>query len=163
MLAFALCLMAAPLAAGLLQPVTLSAMQHDNAELIVTHQDGSEARFSASDLEQFPTYRLTTTTPWRTEAAVFEGIRLRDLLDANGLGDVDSISVAAENEYTVSIPHAAWQELDILVATRVNGQPISRRERGPIQFVVDMDSYKASSIAREDYLVWMAARISAGK
>ncbi len=154
---------ASPLMAGVLQPVTLDDIQHLSAELVVTHPDGSETRYSAADLEQFPTFRLSTQTPWRSQEAVFDGVRLSDILDANGLSGAGAISVAAENEYTVSIPSSAWHELDILVATRVNGSPISRRERGPIQFVVDMDAYKASSIAREDYLVWMAARIEAEK
>lgn len=160
LLATLISLMAAPLAAGVLEPVRLEEIQHSEAELVVSHPDGTEAHYSPAELELFPTFRLETTTPWRTEAAVFEGVRLKDVLNANGLSEAGAISVVAENEYTVSIPGIAWQELDIMVATRVNGAPISRRERGPIQFVVDMDAYQASSIAREDYLVWMAARIA---
>ena len=154
------CWAAAPAVAEVFKPVTLQAIQHLDAELVVTRVDGSEIRFDPAALEALPTYQLETTTPWRTEAALFEGVRLIDLLETAGLAEVDAISVKAENEYAVTIPRQAWEDLDILVATRVNGAPIPRRERGPIQFVVDMDTYQASQSEREDFLVWMAARIA---
>ena len=159
-LAAFLCFLGVAAWAEVLKPVTLEPMEHLDATLSVTARDGSEVTYSAADLEQFTTYRLETTTPWRDAPAVFEGARLSDILAAAGLEDAEAIVVMAENEYKVSIPRAAWEELNILVATRVNGGPISRRERGPIQFVVDADAYNASSIAREDFLVWMAARIA---
>ena len=149
-----------PLAAAAApEPVTLEAMTHTSAEVTVLRPDGSEARYSPADLEALPTYRLRTTTPWREVPAAFDGVLLADLLAANGLDTVDAIEVTAENEYAVTIPREIWETLDVLVATRVDGQPHSRRARGPIQFVIDMDSYTASDAAREDYLVWMVARI----
>lgn len=154
-------LWALPGAADTLHPVTLGAVQHLDAQLTILRPDGSEAVYSPADLETLPTYSLRTTTPWRSEPAEFEGVRLADILAANGLGDATAISVAAENDYSVDIPRAAWEALDILVATRADGAPISRRDRGPIQFIVDMDTYRSSAIAREDFLVWMAARIEA--
>lgn len=150
---------AVPAIAETMRPITLASIQHMDAALVVMHQDGTESRYTPADLEKFPTYRLTTTTPWRTEPADFDGILLSDLLEANGLTDAAAITVEAENEYGVRIPQPVLDALDILVATRVNGEPISRRDRGPIQFVVDSEEYESSPLAREDYLVWMAARI----
>lgn len=154
----AACLAAAPLAAAP-RPVALDAIDHTAAELIVVGTDGAEATYDPATLERMPTYSLTTTTPWRSEPAVFEGVLLTDLLAAHGLSDIDAIEVTAENDYSVTIPRAVWEEFSILVATRVDGRAHSRRARGPIQFVIDMDAYSASANAREDYLVWMAARI----
>ncbi len=141
------------------RPRTLAPMDHAPAELTVAGPDGSERVYTPALLEELPTYALRTTTPWREVPAEFEGILLTDLLAANGLDSAEAITVLAENEYAVTIPRAAWEALNILVATRVDGAPHSRRARGPIQFVVAMDTYQASPIAREDYLVWMAARI----
>ena len=141
------------------EPVQLDRIEHTAAELTVTAADGTEVTYDSERLEQLPTYRLLTTTPWRDEAANFEGVLLRDLLKAHNLADAAEILVTAENDYTVTIPRQIWMELDVLVATRVNGAPHSRRARGPIQFVIDMDSYQNHAAAREDHLVWMAARI----
>lgn len=140
-------------------PVVLEPITHTPATLTVVSPDGIEHSYSPADLETLPTYRLTTRTPWRTEPAVFDGILLSDLLDANGMGSVAAIKVTAENDYVAVLPRALWDSLTIVIATRVDGQAHSRRNRGPIQFVIDQDSYQSSDITNESHLVWMAARI----
>ena len=158
------CLGIAPLSAQAApKPVALDTMRHMSATLTVIGGNGSETSYTPATLEEFPTYSLRTTTPWREEPAEFEGILLRDLLEANGLADAEAIAVTAENEYQVTIPRIIWQELDVLVATRVDGRQHSRRNRGPIQFVISADEYGTSPDAREDHLVWMAARIEAAR
>lgn len=150
-----------PAVAGAPKPAALGTIEHMPAELTVVGVDGSERRYNPAELEKMPTYSLRTTTPWRSEPAEFEGVLLTDILAANGLSDAAAINVSAENDYTITIPRAAWEELQILVATRVDGKPHTRRDRGPIQFVIDAETYAASALAREDYLVWMASRIEA--
>ena len=159
--AAALALSSHTLFAGALVEVDLDPISHIDAELVIVGMDGAETTYSPADLEAFQTYSLTTTTPWRDEPAVFEGVLLRDVLDAGGLSEIDSIAVTAENDYRTVIQRALWETVDILVATRVDGRPHSRRARGPIQFVIDHDEFNASGLTSESNLVWMAARIEA--
>ena len=151
---------AAPVFAGP-QPVSLSPITHAPAELVIAGRDG-EHRYSPASLEALGAQRMVTITPWREEAATFEGVLLTDLLDAHGLSDVDAIRVTAENDYAVVIPADVWRNWDVLVATRVNGRPHSRRERGPIQFVFPMSDDRAAGTGEVvNHWVWMAARIEA--
>ena len=154
-------LSAQPGSAGSLQPVTLEPIKHRAATLIVVAPDGTEKTYTPAELETFPTYSLTTITPWRDEPANFEGVLLADILTANGLTDAASVIVTAENDYATTVERALWQGIDILVATRVDGKPHTRRARGPIQFVIDSDVMANSELAHEGTLVWMAARIEA--
>ncbi|MDX8354689.1 molybdopterin-dependent oxidoreductase [Cognatiyoonia sp. IB215182] len=142
-----------------LEPVELTPINHIPAELVIAGPDGQETRYSPATLEELTTYRLRTTTPWRSDPAEFDGILLSDLLRANGLEEVAEIRVTAENDYATVIPRAVWEDVPVLIATRVDGQPHSRRERGPIQFVIPMEAYSSSTVAKESHLVWMAARI----
>ena len=142
------------------KPVQLPAITHSPASLTVVEEDGDTVTYDPAGLEQLRTYRLTTRPPWRTEPADFDGVLLADLLAAHGLDDADHIVVTAENDFQVRIPREAWEGLTILVATRVDDKPHSRRERGPIQFVVD-EAEIGSPLYSENYLVWMAARIEA--
>lgn len=157
----ALLLAAQPLFAGDLTPVDLKPIKHRTATLTVIAPDGREKTYTPAELEQLPTYSLTTTTPWRDVPAVFEGVRLADVLAASGLDSVASILVTAENDYSTSMAQSLLSEIDILVATRVDGKPHSRRARGPIQFVIDAETFAASDEASESNFVWMAARIEA--
>ncbi len=157
--AAALAFSAAAAVAGPLVKAELAPVQHVEATLVVVGTDGSETVYAPADLETLPTYSMTTITPWRDEPAEFEGVLLNDILAANGLADIDAIMVTAENDYRTVIEREVWETVDILVATRVNGEPHNRRERGPIQFMIDWDAFNASSVTTESNLVWMAARI----
>ena len=151
--------LAAPAPAQTPEPVTLAPMDLAVAELLVIGPDGRETRYSPQTLETLPTYRLRTTTPWRQEPADFDGVLLSDILKASGLDQVQAIRVTAENDFGSSLQRVLWENVPVLVATRVNGRPHSRRERGPIQFVIGAHDYTTSGLATEAHLVWMAARI----
>lgn len=142
-----------------LVPTELAEIDHGDTVLTLVSPDGTVTRMDLDQIEDLETYQLQTTTPWRDVPATFQGVRLKDLLAEAGLGEVAEILVTAENDYTSVIPRAVWETEPFLVATRVNGAPISRRARGPILFVIEATAYEASDIAREAHLVWMAARI----
>ncbi len=146
-----------------LQSVTLAPVQHETAAIVVQSVDGSTVRYTPADLEAFPTYQLVTATPWRKDAAAFSGVLLSDILARHGLDSGVPIRVTAENEFTVIFDRAALAAAPVLVATRVNGHPHTRRDRGPIQFVIDFETYRASDALREAHFVWMAARIEPGR
>lgn len=141
------------------QPVDLPSITHSDATLTIVDSAGVEHVYELADLEGLPTYALMTTTPWRDEPAVFEGVLLVDLLARHGLDQIDGVFVLAENDYVSEIGRAAWETGAIMIATRVDGRPHSRRARGPIQFVVPMQAFESEAAITTQHLVWMAARI----
>ena len=160
LLALTLCL--GPLGAAA-QPARTELPPLDAADTTLTIRTGPdtpEVRLGMSEIEALDTYEMTTTTPWREDPAVFEGVLLRDLLAEYGMSDAPAITVTAENDYQTEIPRAVWAETDIMVATRVNGERINRRQRGPILFMVDSETYESSDILLENHLVWMASIIT---
>lgn len=148
--------------AGAPTPVTLEPLNHADASLVIVGADGKSASYTPAELEQFSTYSLITTTPWREEPAEFEGVLLSEILAAHGLDSAESILVTAENDYSTTLVRELLDSVDILIATRVDGRPHSRRARGPIQFVIDSETFNASELTAESNFVWMAARIEAG-
>jgi len=154
-------LFATAVAADPPQPVTLEPITHAEAELVIVGADGTQQSYTPASLETLTTYRMRTITPWREEPADFDCVLLSDLLEHSGLHLLDEIKVVAENDFSTTIPRALWETVPVLVATRVNGRAHTRRERGPIQFVIDMDDYQESPVAGERHMVWMAARIEA--
>lgn len=154
---------AVPALASSLVPVELAPIKHNSAELVIVSPDGTETSYSPEQLEGFTSYQLQTKTPWREETTSFEGVLLNDLLGAHGLHDVEAIVVTAENDYATTIPRELWMDIEVLVATRVDGRPHTRRARGPIQFVIDLETMEGSDVANQGHLVWMAARIEAAE
>lgn len=140
-------------------PVKLEPIAHSDAQLTVAGRDGETVTYSVSELETFETYRIVTATPWRKTPATFEGVLLRDVLAASNLDQMQAIRVTAENDFTSDLERDIWLSVPVMIATRVDGQPISRRERGPLLFVVEDAIYQTSEVTEERHLVWMAARI----
>lgn len=140
-------------------PVELGPISHGAASLVVSGENGTET-YTPAQIEAVGAHRVITRTPWREEDTVFEGALLTDILRANGLLEVSAIRVIAENDYAITIPSNVWTQWPVLVATRVNGKPHNRRERGPIQFVLPMSTDASLGEGNNvDYWVWMAARI----
>ena len=142
-----------------LERVTLDPMVHRDAVLTITDLSGDTFNYTAADLEAFPTYAIETTTPWRSEPARFEGVLLSDVLAHHGLDVLRSIEAIAENDFLTIMESEVWQTDSVLIATRVNGRPHSRRERGPMQIVIPSDLYQTNDSLEERHLVWMLAEI----
>lgn len=141
-----------------LERVSLEPIEHRTASLTVASGTQSQT-FTPAQLESLGATRVVTTTPWREEPATFDGVLLQDLLSVTGMADAPGIRVIAENDFAIEMPREVWESTPILVATRVDGRPHTRRERGPIQFVIPMEVYADNENLREAYWVWMAARI----
>lgn len=141
------------------KPVELPPVTHENAQLVIFGDDGSRQVYTPEQLEAFPTYQIETTTPWRDEPAIFSGILLADLLEFHGLMSGKPLRVIAENEFSTIFESSVLKAAPILVATRVNGAPHSRRARGPIQLIVEDSVYHSDARLTESHLVWMASRI----
>lgn len=139
-------------------PVELAPIEHGDGMLRVVAADGSVTTYSASELESLPTWAIETTTPWEPEPLRFEGIMLADLLARHDLAGVD-IEVLAEDEFVSRIEAEVSATGDFMIATRVDGAPLTRAYRGPLLFVVPSTSLGEDSVIRERHLVWMAAQI----
>ena len=103
------------------------------------HNAPQQFLWSMAMLEALPQHSFTTMTPWASQALQFSGPLLRDVLqavDARG----QRLVARALNDYSVHIPLQDAQQHDMLVATRMNGQAMSVRQRGPLFVVYPFDS-----------------------
>jgi hypothetical protein len=103
---------------------------------------GSEqvVRLDRAMLEEIGTTKLKTSTAWTTGEAEFEGVLVRDLLDA--LGAEGTLVVAtALNDYVVSIPLRELYDYPVLLALKMNGEYLELRDKGPIWIVYPRDQF----------------------
>lgn len=143
--------------------VDLAPLVHENAKLVVVNRDGSPTACTPAGLQEFPTYQIETTTPWREESAVISGVLLFDVLVLHKLFTDVTVRVTAECDYSALVDANTLKAALIVVATRVNGAPHSRRMRGPFQFVIEDGVYQSNDLLSETHLVWMASRIEVAR
>ena len=99
---------------------------------------GGRADFDMTMLEALPQHRFVTATPWFKTPRQFSGPMLRDVLAAAGAKGT-TLSAVALNDYKVEIPAEDAQRFKVLVATRLDDQPMPLREKGPLFIVYPYD------------------------
>lgn len=100
---------------------------------------GKEAVFDMAMLEALPQTSFTTLTPWENQPIRFTGPLLRDVLAA-AQAKGSNLKATALNDYRINIPMADTTQFDMVLALRMNGEPMSVRTRGPLFIVYPFDS-----------------------
>ena len=103
--------------------------------------------FDLNTLESLPQRQFTTMTPWSDKPIQFSGPLLRDVLAIAGAKG-QNIRATAINDYRINIPVQDAMRFDMIVATRMNGERMSVRDKGPLFVVYPFDSLPELQQAR---------------
>ena len=85
-----------------------------------------------------PSVKFRTATPWTDEPADFEGVLIKDLLEAVSWKG-KSLKAAALNDYIVDLDADTLVSGGAILAYRVNGVDISVRNKGPLWIMFPFD------------------------
>lgn len=100
--------------------------------------DQGAAHFDLDMLKSLETREIRTSTIWTEGKHVFTGVPLEALVEALGATGV-SISATAINDYSVDIPAGDVVEGGPILAYLMDGQPMSRRQKGPLWVIYPYD------------------------
>ena len=120
---------------------------------------GKSAEFDLAMLEALPGRKGTMETPWTTGKVEFSGPPLRAVLEAAGAKGT-SIKLVALNDYAAEVPMEDATKIDSILASRMNGDTMSVRDKGPLFMIYPFD--KDQSLYNEKYFsrsVWQIKSI----
>lgn len=102
---------------------------------------GKQAVFDLKMIEALPQHSFTTQTTWYSTPVKFTGPKLADVLAEVGAQGKD-IQEVAINNYQITIPMSDTQRYPVVMAWKINDQPIPVRAKGPlfIAFPYDNDA-----------------------
>lgn len=123
--------------------------------------DAEAARFDMDMLDAMPQQEIVAVTPWTEGETVFTGVSLRHLLETVGVRDGNAtISAVALNDYKVEIPASDAFEHGVIIASRMNGETMSVREKGPL-WVIYPISDKPEIDTQKTYskMIWQLKRL----
>jgi len=121
---------------------------------------GNTATFDEAMLAAMPQHRIETSTPWTDGENLFEGVLLSDLLDLVGVEEAQTLRTVALNEFEIVTPYSEAIEYGALLAMRMNGKALTRRDKGPIWIVYPRDSNPRIQDERHDSRwVWQLTTI----
>lgn len=127
---------------------------------VTNGQAPGEAVFDRAMLERLPQHRIVTGTPWAQGQRAYEGPWLRDVLAAAGATG-QRLSVRALNDYSAVVPRSDADGLELMLALKVDGQPIRTRDKGPLLLMYPFD--QRPDLRNQVYYgraVWQVASIA---
>lgn len=136
-------------------PVILTVEGH----VLNSNGDG-KASFDLSMLDALPQRTTVSVTPWYPQEEEFSGVIIRDLLAAAGATGT-MVTVTALNDYSADIPMEDFMANPVILASRVDGNELSVRDKGPLfviyPFDLDPDLYNEVFFSRS---VWQVKSIT---
>lgn len=115
--------------------------------------------FDHAALLALGTSSLTTNVPWDKDVHVWEGVRLKRVLDALQVSG-RPVRLKALNDYEAVIPWADLERYDPLLAWHRDGQPIPVRLKGPLLVIYPFSVH--AELRRSEYIdrsVWHVKEI----
>ena len=97
------------------------------------------AKLDADMLGDLPAVVVQTKTPWTDGVGVFEGPLAKDVMSLVGAAG-DRVLAVALNDYSVEIPMSDFMLIDAIFATKLNGETMGVRDRGPIWIIFPWDT-----------------------
>lgn len=110
-------------------------------------------------LDAMESEEIVTSTIWTNGINRFEGVPLTTLINGLRLNG-NTIRVTAINDYAVEFPLNEPLNEDAIIAFRMNGEPMSRRGKGPLWLLYPFDQsakFRTETIYARS--VWQLNRI----
>lgn len=116
-----------------------AAWAQEGYALTVVNTDGDEHELSLDMLDAMEQVEFSTTTIWTEGVVRFSGVPVMHLLESLK-AEGTTLRMSALNDYAVEMPTAELENDAPIIATRMNGQTMPVREKGPYWVVYPFDS-----------------------
>lgn len=129
--------------------------------LINKTNSSDEALFDLPMLQSLSPYHLETHTLITDGLQRFDGVLMRDVLEAVAIDKSATMVLAtALNDYQVKIPLSDFYAYDVILATHMNEEALRPIEKGPLWIVYPRDQFRKLQDIRFDYKwVWQLTKI----
>ncbi len=131
--------------------------------LTVTPDHGATAsRYSLADLDALPQVECTVDDRQAEGRRVtFTGPLVSTVLQDAGVADTSTLHTSALNDYEVDVPVSDTEQYPVLLATRLEGEPMSVAHYGPTRFVYPTTGFDLDPVVYDPRWVWQLRSITA--
>jgi len=132
-----------PAQAAEVMPSELSASQ-DKTPILTVHNQDERRELSRADIESLPLY-AATLQHFEGPQGRFAGVWLKDLLSAQGVDEAATLRFIAHDDYTAFITPDDRQARRYLLATRLDGEPLTLERLGPSLLIIPAEAEAVES------------------
>ncbi|WP_346798548.1 hypothetical protein R5M92_05860 [Halomonas sp. Bachu 37] len=124
-------------------PSTLAPLEDDEPVLSMSI-DNQQYQLSRAQIESYPLYDVDMEHPAGLEGR-FTGVWLDDFLEGEGVSPQERIRLVAHDKYTVFLNEAERRNTRYLLVTRLDGEPLSREQFGPLLLVAPEEADRVNA------------------
>lgn len=107
---------------------------------ISSSNQGDSWVFDRGMLDALPQHKIVTHTPWYDGVNEFEGPLASAILEVVGADFSEQLRVIALNDYSSVVPASDLINHDVILATKINGEILRVRDKGPLFLIYPFDS-----------------------
>ncbi|WP_309635853.1 molybdopterin-dependent oxidoreductase [Halomonas mongoliensis] len=115
------------------------APSQDTTTVLTLHDGAQRQNVSRADIETLPLYEVTLNH-FEGIKGRFTGVWLDDFLAEYGLDEPTPLRFIAHDDYTTFLSREDRREKRFLLATRLDGEPLTLSEFGPTLLIVPEDA-----------------------
>lgn len=128
-------------------------------KLLIVNTDPStscgpkELIFSEQQLQALPQKTFTTKHTWWTSAQEFSGPLMVDAIK-QVCPSAEKIYLRSLDQYSVMVDLTKVAKYEPILALKIDGKPLTIREKGPIWVMIDTDGFKLPVRSLDNMFVW---------
>ncbi len=138
-----------------------SGSAQDARPLEVIGPDGHATKLSLAEIEAMEQTEFDTSTIWTDGEIHFSGVPVMKLLQHIGVNG-NTLVMSALNDYSMEMPVSELEEYAPIIATRMNGELMSVRDKGPYWVIFPFDEAPDRYRTETNHArsVWQLVRLS---
>jgi hypothetical protein len=134
----------------------------DHILTITTNGGATVKQLSSEELQAFEQVTVRTENEFVDGMRTFQGPLVRDILTACGAADARSVVLTAANDYQVTVDAREFARYNAILATSMDGEALSRRDKGPIWVIYPMsDHAELRDPVYNSRLIWQLVKLDA--
>lgn len=128
---------------------------------IAKQNAGPSLSLDLATVERMGLVKYSVHDPWLDADHEFTGVLLADLLDTVGASTAaTSVRLVAIDDYEVEIAIADARRWPVLLATQMDGRPMSVEDKGPTRIVFPYDQFpEIDQLKYKDLWIWSVESI----
>jgi hypothetical protein len=121
---------------------------------------GTVKTFTLEELVALGEVEIKTGNEFIDGERTFKGPLIRDVLRASKAADARAVWLTAANDYQVEVDPKEFFEYDAILALSMDGQALSRREKGPIWVIYPMsERAELQDPVYNSRLIWQLVKL----
>jgi len=146
----------------LIAPVLPASADNHIDGLILTVESASNEPifYTLASFDDMAQTEISTSNEFVSGLVTYSGPLARELVAKVGGDPQSTVVLTATNDYQISVPAKDFFDYDVVLATRMDGEILSRRDKGPIWLMYPISSHaelRDSSVNSK--LIWQLVKM----